>query len=148
MPLLDRFKKLLGISAESPTAGNLTAATSKPLATSQEHAFLLAIKENPEDDGLRLIFADWLEENGQPQRAEFVRLQVRLWKLYGDPEQTSLQRREQELLQEHQSQWVGGLERLVQGWEFHWGLLALRLTARQARPKHLQQLARLPAWSW
>lgn len=33
-------------------------------------------KENPADDTSRLILADWLEENGQPQRAEYVRLQL------------------------------------------------------------------------
>ena len=32
-------------------------------------------KMHPEDDAPRLILADWLEEHGQPERAEFVRLQ-------------------------------------------------------------------------
>jgi uncharacterized protein (TIGR02996 family) len=42
-----------------------------------EHAFLYAIKDDPADDAVRLVFSDWLEENGQPARAEFLRLQVR-----------------------------------------------------------------------
>lgn len=41
-------------------------------------ALLLAIVTGPADDAPRLAMADWLEENGQPERAEFVRVQVRL----------------------------------------------------------------------
>ena len=39
-------------------------------------AFLAAILAAPEDDTPRLIFADWLEEDGDPARAEFIRLQI------------------------------------------------------------------------
>lgn len=42
-----------------------------------EEAFLAAIRETPDDDAPRLIFADWLEDNGDPERAEFIRLLVR-----------------------------------------------------------------------
>lgn len=34
------------------------------------------ILANPLDDGLRLIYADWLEDNGKPERAEFIRVQI------------------------------------------------------------------------
>ena len=37
---------------------------------------LKAIIADPEDDTARLAYADWLEENGQGERAEFVRVQV------------------------------------------------------------------------
>ena len=33
---------------------------------------------HPEDDTLRLAYADWLDEHGDPDRAEFIRLQFRL----------------------------------------------------------------------
>jgi uncharacterized protein (TIGR02996 family) len=36
-------------------------------------AFLQAIIDDPDDDTPRLIFADWLDENGEPERAEFIR---------------------------------------------------------------------------
>ncbi|WP_439621151.1 TIGR02996 domain-containing protein [Gemmata sp.] len=39
-------------------------------------ALLAAIIANPDDDTPRLIYADWLDENGQAERAEFIRLQV------------------------------------------------------------------------
>jgi uncharacterized protein (TIGR02996 family) len=44
-------------------------------------ALLAEISANPEDDGVRLIFADWLEESGDYDRAEFVRAQVRLGRM-------------------------------------------------------------------
>ena len=37
--------------------------------------FLAAIKSHLDDDTPRVVFADWLEENGDPERAEFIRLQ-------------------------------------------------------------------------
>ncbi len=42
----------------------------------EREAFLKAIREAPDDDDLRLVFADWLEENGDPQRAQFIRLSI------------------------------------------------------------------------
>lgn len=38
---------------------------------------LQAVIANSDDDGPRLIFADWLEENGQAEWAEFIRLGCR-----------------------------------------------------------------------
>jgi uncharacterized protein (TIGR02996 family) len=40
---------------------------------SDERGFLRAIQDNPEDDSLRLVYADWLEERGDP-RSEYLRL--------------------------------------------------------------------------
>jgi uncharacterized protein (TIGR02996 family) len=45
---------------------------------SEREAFLRAIRENPADDTARLVFADWLQEHGEPERAEFIRLQIEL----------------------------------------------------------------------
>lgn len=41
----------------------------------EQRAFLDAIIENPQDDTLRVVYADYLEENGDGARAEFIRLQ-------------------------------------------------------------------------
>lgn len=46
----------------------------------EREAMVRAVCEQPDDDTVRLAFADWLEENGEPERAEFVRLQVELAK--------------------------------------------------------------------
>jgi uncharacterized protein (TIGR02996 family) len=38
--------------------------------------FLQDIIEHPEEDALRLIYADWLEDNGDPDRARFIRVSI------------------------------------------------------------------------
>ena len=43
---------------------------------SERAAFVSAILDNPADDTVRLVFADWLEEHGEPERAEFIRCQI------------------------------------------------------------------------
>src|SRR5262249_23722465 len=42
----------------------------------QEQSFLEAIYAAPEDDAVRLVYADWLEEQGEAARAEFIRVQI------------------------------------------------------------------------
>ena len=44
----------------------------------EREALLAAICANPDDDTPRLVYADWLQENGDPDRAEFIRLECRL----------------------------------------------------------------------
>lgn len=41
-------------------------------------AFLAAIVAAPGEDLPRLVYADWLDEHGDPDRAEFIRLQIAL----------------------------------------------------------------------
>ena len=45
---------------------------------SDHDALLRAIGEQPEEDTPRLMYADWLEEQGESDRADFVRNQVEL----------------------------------------------------------------------
>ncbi len=40
-------------------------------------SFLRTICENPADDVSRLVYADWLEENGERHAAEFIRVQCK-----------------------------------------------------------------------
>jgi uncharacterized protein (TIGR02996 family) len=44
-----------------------------PDATSDEAHLLAAIAEAPDEDTPRLVYADWLDEHDQPERAEFSR---------------------------------------------------------------------------
>ena len=39
---------------------------------------LRAVLVSPEDDAPRMVYADWLDENGQEVRAEFIRVQIKL----------------------------------------------------------------------
>lgn len=45
---------------------------------SERQAFLEAICREPAEDVHRLVFADWLDEHGEPERAEFIRVQCEL----------------------------------------------------------------------
>jgi uncharacterized protein (TIGR02996 family) len=65
--------------------------------------FLKDILANPDDDTPRLVFADWLDENGDPERAEFLRVQCRLARLpERDPGRKALEQRSGELLNGYQ----------------------------------------------
>lgn len=44
-------------------------------------AMLAVVRENPADDLPRLVFADWLDDHGEADRAAFVRVQVELARL-------------------------------------------------------------------
>jgi uncharacterized protein (TIGR02996 family) len=90
--------------------------------TREEH-FLAAIRENPDDDAVRLIFADWLEEQGDQDRAEFVRIQVERAALHeDDPRVQDLLDREQDLLAKHREVWLGGLDEIADDVVFQRGL--------------------------
>jgi uncharacterized protein (TIGR02996 family) len=91
-------------------------------------AFLNAIIASPEDDAPRLIYADWLDERGDPAdaaRAEFIRVQVELSRLADDdPRRPPLEDREHELLAGHVARWLGDWPRYVPRWRFERGFLA------------------------
>jgi uncharacterized protein (TIGR02996 family) len=59
---------------QAGTAAKWTAYAGKET----KESLMKAILANPDDDAPRLIFADWLDENGDPERAEFIRLQCRI----------------------------------------------------------------------
>src|SRR5262245_24750493 len=71
-----------------------------------DRAFLDAIAADPEDDAPRLVYADWLDDNGQAHRAELIRLQCRLAKMEAwDPDRLALEQREADLLLVHDDEW-------------------------------------------
>jgi uncharacterized protein (TIGR02996 family) len=102
---------------------------------SMHEAFLQSIIEAPDDDVPRLAYADWLEENGDQTRAEFIRVQCRLATTdEDDPQRRELQRREYELLADHCGAWAGPLVGRVFRWKFRRGFVEqLKLNAEQFR---------------
>lgn len=72
--------------------------------------FLRAICENPEDDTARLVYADWLDENGDPDRAEFIRLQVAVPRR--PEEHDERYARAEELRRKHWDEWRAELPQL------------------------------------
>lgn len=91
-------------------------------------AFLQEILAHPDDDAPRLIFADWLEEQGDADsvaRAELIRVQCALAGGEVPPQQRStLQRREYQILNEWDHEWVRPIRRAVSTWEYHRGFIA------------------------
>ena len=72
----------------------------------EEQEFLKQIVQSPLDDEPRLVYADWLEERGDP-RAEFIRVQCSLASDdLSEEEQERLKSRERELLTTHQADWL------------------------------------------
>jgi len=65
----------------------------------ERDALLKAVCDHPDDDTPRLVFADWLQEHGEDERAEFIRLQIQLHRrTYLPSEEEQLKRREAKLL--------------------------------------------------
>jgi len=86
---------------------------------------LQAIIENPDHDALRLVFADWLEDHGELERAEFIRVQIELAKLPNvDNRRPELEQRETALLARNESEWVKPIRHWVASWTFHRGFIA------------------------
>jgi uncharacterized protein (TIGR02996 family) len=76
---------------------------------SDRAAFLAAIRAAPADDLPRLVFADWLDERGDPL-GEFIRVQIELEPVrdrIDDPHVRDLTHREADLLVRHGEAWAG-----------------------------------------
>jgi uncharacterized protein (TIGR02996 family) len=87
-----------------------------------ENPFLQALLAEPEDDTLRLAMADWLDENDQPARAEFIRVQIELAR--GVPareRRCQLELRQCELLKAHEDEWVAPLAEVLERRRGQWG---------------------------
>jgi uncharacterized protein (TIGR02996 family) len=84
--------------------------------------FIPAIQESSDDDVPRLICSDWLDEQGQTARAEFIRVQIDLANLpVNDIRRIALRGRERELLRRHGTEWRKPFRNLVRRLEFHRG---------------------------
>jgi uncharacterized protein (TIGR02996 family) len=64
-----------------------------------------AVLAAPDDDGPRLVYADWLEERGDADRAEFIRVQLRL----AQSPTLADRAREAALLHTHAAKWLAPL---------------------------------------
>jgi uncharacterized protein (TIGR02996 family) len=79
-----------------------------------DEVFLHDILAQPDEDAPRLIYADWLEDNGDPDRAEFIRAQCTEARLSeGDPRRTELTLVANQLLTKNWNTWLSGLRALL-----------------------------------
>jgi uncharacterized protein (TIGR02996 family) len=77
----------------------------------EEETFLAAILAQPDDDTVRLVYADWLTEHGDADRGEFIRVEVELART--PPDSIGAERRRSylfgrraELLKRHRAAWL------------------------------------------
>ena len=99
---------------------------------SERIAFIRAICAEPDDDTARLVFADWLQENGEGERAEFIRASVRRPAMttsynsatnpWSDGDHGTIC----ELLRRYGHEWLGPYYELAGGrsWAWHRGFIA------------------------
>src|SRR3954465_1671476 len=95
--------------AKSPNKMGSSAASTEP-------DLLSAVLAEPDDDAPRLAYADWLADNGQPERAEFVRLQIeRMRRPRRDPARHYYGERELAFGRAQAPQWLAALPQCARG---------------------------------
>src|SRR5262249_34905741 len=80
----------------------------------------------PDDDTPRLVLADWLEENGEPERAEFIRIQCQLLGAHarriGSAEERPISlHRSQAILEANRDRWLAELPTPGKAGDVRWG---------------------------
>jgi uncharacterized protein (TIGR02996 family) len=119
-------------------------------------ALLQAIVEDPDDDALRLIYADWLQDHGAPSAAEFIRLELAMHPHllpdgyppdpWDDPEYHSLHARWEELVDQHSTtDWFSRLYPLVTEYYTERGFVfSIKVTAKQFVSRAAEIVAAAP----
>jgi uncharacterized protein (TIGR02996 family) len=92
-------------------------------ASSAEDAFLQAILDSPDNDIPRLVFADWLEEQGNP-RGAFIRLQCQRAKMTRyDPGWKDILAQESAIFKQFDAEWSKPVLRLADAIEYRRGFI-------------------------
>jgi uncharacterized protein (TIGR02996 family) len=104
-----------------------------------EAALLAAILARPDEDTPRLMYADWLDEHGQPERAEFIRIQC-------DPTaDEAAEDRAAELEERNRTKWLAGLPQFPGArWEFRRGFPEYLDAPGELFLQHYEAFARTP----
>src|SRR5262245_60135700 len=100
-------------------------------------ALIRAAKEAPDEAGPRQVLADWLEEHGEADRADCVRLSLRLaavaehlfWR-WDDPRRAGWRAALDDPRREA-GRWLAPLRAIFPRTDFHAGLLRVRTTAEE-----------------
>jgi uncharacterized protein (TIGR02996 family) len=120
-----------------------------PAAPAELLDLLRAARQAPREDTLRQVVADWLEEHGQDERAEFVRAQIERSQLApDDPRQGRLALGEQALLERHGSAWLGPLHGVIDRWDFRGGMLHVLGDLSGLLRRGTARLLESEAWAW
>lgn len=113
---------------------------------SDRTAFIDAILNSPDDDTARLVFADWLEEHGEHERAEFVRVQITFSCLpEGARNRSALAEHINNLLRDHEGHWRAAVGLLHRGGSYNRGFLSgVRMSSAEFVTRARTALAREP----
>ncbi len=112
-------------------------------------SFLDAIKETPDDDTPRLILADWLMEQGDEVRGEFIQLQCRLAQMsQADPQWAATNAQVEEILQKREREWLRRLRPLLRQWQFQRGLLNVTVTPGSLLKATDRAAGWTETWAW
>jgi uncharacterized protein (TIGR02996 family) len=104
-------------------------------------AFLAALRDQPDDDTTRLIYADWLDDQGDLERSEFIRVQVRLGQMSrSDLERAALEARDRELTAAHGQRWLGDRADSLIEWGFRGGMVDRLVFNPSARLEEIEPL--------
>jgi uncharacterized protein (TIGR02996 family) len=109
----------------------------------QLDAFLADAKDRPDDPAVRLILADWLDDHGDPIRAEWLRVQARSQE---EPDPAS-ESRARELLHLHAAKWLGPLHSLADTWSVRSGFWHLNLPG-QSLTSAAPDVFESESWAW
>ena len=90
------------------------------MPTDEQRALWAAIRAHPDDDTPRLVYADWVQENGDDARAEFIRLQCEMIRLADDQKARrkvlpGLRHRERVLETANRERWADPVYRALVG---------------------------------
>ena len=110
-------------------------------------AFLQAIKDSPDEEGPRFIFADWLDEHGDP-RGKLMRAQCQLEAPQeNDPQRHELQQEVSSALQTL-SPWLDDRPIWRGDWKSHRGLLTFWVNVHLDFENRWQALLEHEWWPW
>lgn len=92
--------------------------------SADELALLAAIHAEPKSDLPRLVYADWLDDRGETEHAEFIRLQCQHHDtvIAGEEKRHYITSRERELLRRFKQPWCRPLTRRLRLFAYHGGL--------------------------
>jgi uncharacterized protein (TIGR02996 family) len=91
---------------------------------SDKTALLRAIAAHPDEDTVRLVYADWLEESGQADRAAFIRGQIELARLPDDSRhRRTVAYRCRQLLDAHEEEWLEPRDAFSFDWNWSRGFV-------------------------
>jgi len=90
----------------------------------EDEALLRAVLTAPDDDAPRLVYADWLDEHGDPARAAFIRTQIEIGcRPSSHARLVQLKQAESTLLRANREAWTAWVPGWAEARAFHRGFL-------------------------